>query len=143
MWWMAHTLAADVLLFDREEWTRFLRVRGPLLPADELELGQVWASTQRSLLEVRAIDPGMGVTVLDLVDGSIRHVSDVRMSRELERMDLVCTRLLPDGGGGFISDEAILVPADARARVKQVLTGGDGLALLAWLIAPTGSGIVH
>ena len=143
VWWMAHTLAADVLLFDREEWTRFLRVRGPLLPADELELGQVWASTQRSLLEVRAIDPGMGVTVLDLVDGSIRHVSDVRMSRELERMDLVCTRLLPDGGGGFISDEAILVPADARARVKQVLTGGDGLALLAWLIAPTGSGIVH
>ena len=99
-WWLAHTLAADILVFDRDELDRFLRVRGPLLPAEELALAETWRSTRRSLLEVRAIDPGMGVTVLDLVDGSVRHVSDERMSRELERMDLVCARLLPDGAGG-------------------------------------------
>ena len=142
-WWLAHTLAADILVFDRDELDRFLRVRGPLLPAEELALAETWRSTQRSLLEVRAIDPGMGVTVLDLVDGSVRHVSDERMSRELERMDLVCARLLPDGVGGLISDDAFLVPPDGRARALQLVKGGDGLALLAWLISPVGRDIVH
>jgi len=142
-WWLAHTLAADILVFDRAELDRFLRVRGPLLPAEELALAETWRSTRRSLLEVRAIDPGMGVTVLDLVDGSVRHVSDERMSRELERMDLVCARLLPDGASGLISDDAFLVPPDGRARAMQLVKGGDGLALLAWLISPVGRDIIH
>jgi len=142
-WWMAHTLAADILLFDRGELDRFLTVRGPLLPPDEMTLAESWRDTRRSLVQVRAIDPGMGVTVLDLVDGSVRHIADRRMSRELDRMDLVCTRVLSDGAGGFISDEAILIPEPGRARVQGLVASGDGTALLAWMIAPSGSEIVH
>ena len=134
----AGPLLADIVLFDRGQLARFLDVRGALLPEAERTLGRSWLATRRSLHEVQAVSPGNGLVVRDLrSDGDPVEVRDRSLSRQVEPLDLVCMRLLPDGSGGVVATDGIRVPRLQRRPVLDLLEAGDGLSLLRWVSAPT------
>lgn len=133
----AGPLLADIVLFDRGQLARFLDVRGALLPEAERTLGRSWLASRRSLHEVQAVSPGNGLAVRDLgSDGDPVEVRDRSLSRQVEPLDLVCMRLLPDGSGGVVATDGIRVPRLQRRHVLHLLETGDGLRLLRWVSAP-------
>lgn len=129
-------LVNDIVLFDRRQLERFLDVRGSLLPEPERALGRSWLVSRRSLHEVQAVRPGIGVTLKDLLGGEVVDLGDRTISRGVEPLDLVCLRLLPDGAGGVTTGGGFLVPRLQRRRVIDLLTSDDGMALLRWFAAP-------
>ena len=135
-WELQHALATDLMLFEHGGLDRFLRVRGSLLPADEVELAETWRSSRRSLYEVRAVAPGVGVTLRDLIDDSLVEVPDRSVSRQAGTLDLLSARILPDGAGKLLIGDVFLVPRGQRQHVQDLVMGGDGLELLAWLADP-------
>ena len=127
----------DVVLFDRGELDRFLRIRGVLLPEAERHLGRSWLTTRRSLYEVRAVRPGRGLTLRDLLaDGSEVDLPERGLSRNVDRLDLLCLRLVPDGVGGLMPTSAVLVPRSQRGRLIEIMRTADPIALLRWLARP-------
>jgi len=127
----------DVVLFDRGGLRRFLDVRGALLPPAERALGRTWLLSRRSLHEVQAVRPGTSVTLRDLrSDGGSVEVADRAMSGQVQPLDLLCMRLLPDGAGGLVASDGILVPRPQRRLVLDLLDSGDGLDLLRWIVIP-------
>lgn len=133
----AGPLLADIVLFDRGQLARFLDVRGGLLPEAERTLGRSWLTSRRSLHEVQAVSPGNGLAVRDLrSDGDPVEVRDRSLSYQVEPLDLVCMRLLPDGSGGVVATDGIRVPRLQRRHVLDLLETGDGLPLLRWVSAP-------
>jgi len=130
-------ILADVVLFDRGGLRRFLDVRGSLLPAAERALGRRWLLTRRSLHEVQAVRPGEGLTLRDLrTDGDPIEIADRSLSSQVQPLDLLCLRLLPDGAGGVVASDAVLVPRLQRRHVLDLLDAGDPLGLLRWVAAP-------
>ena len=131
-------MVADAVLFDRGGLGRFLDVRGALLPGAEQALGRTWLLSRRSLHEVQAVRPGTSLTLSDLrLDGGIVEVADRSISGQVQPLDLLCLRLLPDGAGGFVVFDGILVPRPQRRHVLDLLDSGDGLDLLRWIVTPT------
>jgi len=133
----AEILASDIVLFERGQLERCLRVRAGLLPERELALGRSWLSSRRSLYEVRQVRAEASITVRDLrSDGEPFEVPDRSLSRLVAPLDLICMRLLPDGSGGVLATDGILVPRSQRRRVLDVLEAGDGVDLLRWIALP-------
>ncbi len=135
---LPHTdfLTGDVVLHEQGQLDRFLEVRGHLLPAAELELGRSWVDTRRSLFEVDAIHGGV-ITLRELRDpGAVVALADRTMARQLHPLDVLCTRLLPDGEGGVIVIGGFLVPRLRRREVVDLLDRGDAFSLLCWLVEP-------
>lgn len=130
-------LVPDIVLFDRGALQRFLDVRGSLLPATERALGASWLERRRSLYEVQAAVPGSHLLLRDLVDpGETVRLADPSLSRQARTLDLLCLRLLPDGAGGSVVTDGLLVPRSQRARILDLLASADGLALLRWVARP-------
>jgi len=127
----------DIVLYDRGELERFIRVRSELLPERERDLGQSWLTTRRSLYEVRSVRPGRGLTVRDLLeDGADVALEDRALSSQVESLDLLCGRLVPDGSGGHTPSAGLLIPRSQRTRVGGIVQTGDPMALLRWLARP-------
>lgn len=130
-------MVADIVLFDRGGLRRFLDVRGALLPAAERALGRTWLLSRRSLHEVQAVRPGTSLTLRDLrSDGGIVEVADRSISGQVQPLDLLCLRLLPDGVGGVVASDGVLVPRLQRRHILDLLDSGDGLDLLHWIVMP-------
>ena len=130
-------MVADVVLFDRGALRQFLDVRGALLPGAERALGRTWLLSRRSLHEVQAVRPGTSLALRDLrSDGGVVEVADRSLSGQVQPLDLLCLRLLPDGAGGVVASDGILVPRLQRRHVLDLLDSGDGLALLRWIVTP-------
>ena len=129
-------MLTDVLLFDRGCLERFLDVRGVLLPETEQALGRSWLGTTRSLYEVRSVRPGMALTVRDLATEVSVDLGDRALSRQVEALDLLCLRIVPDGSGGLTVADAMLVPRPHRAHVLELVRSGDGGDLLRWIADP-------
>lgn len=130
-------MVADIVLYDRDGLRRFIAVRGALLPEAERELGAAWLLTRRSLHEVAAVQPGIAVTLRDLrSSGGAVQVLDRSISGHVQTLDLVCLRLLPDGAGGVLATDGVLVPRLQRRHVLDLLDTGDGVALLRWIVTP-------
>ncbi|MFN8624285.1 MAG: hypothetical protein U0869_26375 [Chloroflexota bacterium] len=138
-WWLAHALASDILLFERGELDRALMVRGPLLPAEEKELGRSWKRSRRALLEVRAIRPDAGVTLVDVDTGRVTDISDTILPRQLPLGALLCARLLPDGAGSHIADAVFTVDGTEESVLLDLVDREDGFDLLAWV---AGQGLI-
>ncbi len=126
----------DVLLFDRDQLERFIDLHDGIVPPGELDLARSWADTRRSLYEVRSVRPGR-VLVHDLLaDGPDIELADRALSTTVERLDVLCLRLVPDGSGGLTPTTAMHVPRPQRDRVAEVLGSGDPLELLRWILEP-------
>ena len=90
-------LVLDVAIFEGGGLTDFLNARGSLLPADEQMLAASWQTSQRSLFEVSAVQPGHGFTLRDIRTGDIHEVVERMGSRQAKVGDVLCTRLLDAG----------------------------------------------
>lgn len=133
---LAEPMFVDVLLFDRGALERFLDVRGVLLPEPERALGRQWLGTRRSLYEVQAVRPGAGLTLRDMVTEDVVELGDRSLSRQVQRLDVLCLHLMPDGAGGITASDGVSVPRLQRQYVLDLITSGDGLGLLRWIAHP-------
>ncbi len=130
-------MVADIVLFERGGLRQFLDVRGALLPGAERALGRTWLLSRRSLHEVQAVRPGTSLTLRDLRSaGGIVEVADRSISGQVQPLDLLCLRLLPDGVGGVVASDGVLVPRLQRRHILDLLDSGDGLDLLHWIVTP-------
>ena len=133
-------MLTDIILFDRGGLRRFLDVRGVLLPAAERSLGSTWLTSRRSLFEVQAVRPRKSVTLRDLhSDDGVVELGDRSIPGQVQPLDLLLTRLLPDGLGGSVAFDGVLVPRPQRRHVLDLLESGDGLDLLRWIVEPAPS----
>jgi hypothetical protein len=120
-------VVADAVLHEGGWFARFLADRGPLLPADERELGASWLTVERGVYEV--------------VDAS--HVRDVRSGAQLVIAGRtgavgtrICARALPDGTGARVLVAAVGVPRAREEVLLAVLAERDGRELLGVLGEP-------
>jgi hypothetical protein len=132
----SHPLVHDLELFEGGALERFLTVRGPLLPPDELELARSWIGIGRSLFEVVEVHPGSGLTVLDLRSGDRARVRELLGSHTVQVGASICGRLLPDGDGHQFSLGVVPVPVHARAVTLELLDGDPSAEDLAAYFAP-------
>lgn len=124
-------LITDVAQFDGGLLEKYLRVRGSLLPADELELATQWLSSRRTGYEVVSTRPGTTITLRDLHTEQTTEVRERTASRQLRRGDLLLARILPTGDGAMLA-LVLAVPRQQRSRLLQVVSG-DADALFGWL----------
>ena len=134
-----HPLLYDVTLTEHGWFARFLQERGPLLPEDEASLAAAWLLVARSVYEVEAITPGVGVTVRDARTGEPVEVRDVAYSRQAVRGGLICARAVPDGPGGpgrgghqFVGAIFGVAP-ESKAAVLALCDEGSGEGLCAFV----------
>jgi hypothetical protein len=77
------------------------------------------------------------VTLRDLrSDGLTVELADRSISAQVQPLDLLCLRLLPDGVGGVAASDGVLVPRPQRRHVLDLLNSGDGRDLLHWIVTP-------
>jgi hypothetical protein len=94
----AAMLALDLAVFDGGAAERFLADRGHLLRPDERELLGRWLTVPVDLYEVAWVSPGSRLRLRSLVGGPQSvELRDRLFSLSVGRLDLVVTRLLPDG----------------------------------------------
>lgn len=128
---MTVPLITDVGLFDGGLLERYLRVRGPLLPADEFELATQWLSSRRTANEVTSTRPGATITLRDLHSDVTTEVRERTASREVRRGDLLLARILPTGKGAMLA-LVLAVPRQQRSRLLEVVSA-EPEALFGWL----------
>ncbi len=135
---LADGLAHDLALFDGELMALFLAERGTLLPDDERALAESWLDSSRRLLEVIEVRPMRGLRCRDLVAGEEIEVLDRTMPAQLERLDLIYGRPLPDGAGGIrVRDAPRLVPRMMRSHLLSLLRADPTGEEVAAFFAPS------
>lgn len=94
---MGDPLVLDAVLFEGGAFAEFLEMRGSLLPDDERQLAEQWASTDRSVFGVEQVRRGQGVAVRDVRTGEMHEVRERTASHQLQPGQLVCARVVPAG----------------------------------------------
>jgi hypothetical protein len=134
-------LVHDLALFDGGLLARFLNERGALLPEDEQALARSWLDSRRRLLEVTTVRPGHGVRCRDLLTGQEVYVRDRMLTTQLEPLDLIYCRVLPDGAGELrLRDAPRYVSRLQRGELLELLGGDATGEEVAEFFAP-GSGL--
>ncbi len=111
----------------------FLHERGPLLPDDEQLLASSWRTVDRSVHEVVAVDPGVGMTLRNLGTGDVVDVRE-RSASTLARVgERFCARVVPDGASNQIIGGTFPVRTGQEATVLDLCAGDDPVALCAWV----------
>jgi hypothetical protein len=87
---------------------------GPRLPAAQQRMLDDWRRTNRyRLFEVQAVEPGVGVTVQDLLSGEVLEVNDISTSHALAKWQLLLARpLLTQGRLCFTGSGLPLPPME-------------------------------
>ena len=118
---MEDPLVLDVVLSEYGWFDRFLAERGPLLPEDEQLLLASWQLVSRSIFEIVDVQPGDGVTLQDLRTGDTLDVRERTMSGSVTVGQVICARVLPDGGSNQICGGVFFVRPGREARVIDIL----------------------
>lgn len=128
-------LVADLALFEEGLLERFCDERGPLLPADELELARSWVGLRPSLYEVVRIEADEATVELrDVATGQGIRLTDPGAAADLEPTDLLFTRLLPIGDRHERGPACLRIPFTLRDRLLGLLdTDPDGLQIASWV----------
>lgn len=129
--------AADPIVFDAALhegglFALFLRERGELLPEDEQLLAAAWQTTDRSVHEVVAVDPGVAMTLRDLATGEVAEVRERTASTQIEVGERYCARVVPDGATNQIIGGVFPVRTGHETTVLDLCAEGDPIALCAW-----------
>jgi hypothetical protein len=129
-------MVTDLALFEGGLLGRFCDERGPLLPADELELARSWLGAPMGLHEVAGVAPGHGLTLRNLSTGAHVEVRDVSGSTQVTEGVLLLARPLPVGESHVLAPAAMEVPFTVRDALLSVLDGEpDAVGIAAWLAA--------
>jgi hypothetical protein len=135
-------IVINLALFEGGVLDELCELRGPLLPADELELLRGWAEVWASAQEVVEVAPGAGVTLLDLTTGERTTVGDRRLSRSLQVGDAVLAWIVPTPQGPSPAAGVVHIPDHRRSELLHLLdTDPDATVLAGWyasLSAPPG-----
>lgn len=123
----------DAALHEDGLFSLFLRDRGALLPEDEQLLAASWLTIDRSVFEVTEVDPGVGLTVRDLISGETIEVVEQTASKQLEGGELLCARIVPDGVSHQIVGGVFDVRAGEEAAVMELCEEGSAAELCAWV----------
>ncbi|MCB0064176.1 MAG: DUF2384 domain-containing protein, partial [Caldilineaceae bacterium] len=100
---------------------RYAAEVGPLLPADQRQLLEDWQRTNRQrLLEIQAVRPGEGETVLDLLTDEVLECQDINMSHTAKRWAIVLARpVLTEGRWRFTGAGLVLDPMGKQQMVAE------------------------
>ncbi len=128
----ADPLVLDVALHEEGWFARFLRERGPLLPADEVRLGASWPAVDRTVFEVLDVRPDVGLRLRDVRTDERVDVTERAASAAVAVGALICARAVPDGAGHQLVGAVLPVSSGAEGELLEVLELGDGLSLLEW-----------
>lgn len=127
----------DTILVEGGGWHRFIADRGPLLPADELDLIQKWLPIQRSVYEIVAVHGGAGAEVRDLRTGDVLHVAERASSGSIRAGMSLLGRAVPDGSGHQFVGALIAIPDGQRDYALELCDDADGDAICGYAGALT------
>lgn len=131
---LADPLLLDAVLFEGGAFQEFLEIRGSLLPEDERSLAEQWLLVERSVFEVEEVRRGEGVTVRDLRTGDTHDVREVAASRQLNKGQLVCARVVPAGDTiQFFGGIEPVALHDRDPLIQLLDDGPDAVTLVAAL----------
>jgi hypothetical protein len=128
-------LVIDVALCELGWFRRFLADRGPLLPDDEALLATSWALVERTLYEIEAVRPRVGLTLCDLRSAEHLEVRERTFSRSAKVGTVVCGRAVPDGETHQLIGGLFPVAPGTEAAVLDLLDEGDGVSLVSYVAA--------
>lgn len=128
----ADPLVGDVTLHEDGWFARFLAERGPLLPADEAELGASWLDAERTVFEVLAARPGEGLDLRDRRTDDTLTVTERTASASVAVGALLCARAVPDGQDHRLVGAVLPVEPDQLDDLLDRLSEGVGADLLEW-----------
>lgn len=123
----ADLLAVDLAIFEGGIGERFLAARGHLLRPDERDLLRDWLTRPVDLYEVTRVSAGSELTVRSMTGGPDRiRMRDRLLSLTAYRLDVIVTRLLPDGdrlpdGAPLLRVLGGIAKLDRSARRKSAL----------------------
>lgn len=125
---------ASICLFEGGLIEDFCRLRGPLVPADELDLLRSWAEVTAGAYELVEVEPGTGMTVLDLTTGDRHEVAERSASEQLAEGQLLLTWLIPyPDGTTRIALGAGPIPVQHRRSLLALLDAApDAENLASW-----------
>lgn len=129
----ADPIVFDAALHEGGLFGLFLHERGPLLPDDEQLLAASWRTVDRSVHEVVAVDPGVGMTLRNLSTGDVIDVRERTASTQATVGERYCARVVPDGASNQIIGGTFPVRTGQEATVLDLCTANDPLALCAWV----------
>lgn len=126
-------LIVELAVFDAGGIDEYLDHRGPLLPADEVEILDEWRHVQLRLWEVTATDGVSSITVRDTGNGDTHTTTDVSSATRFRPGDQVATHLLPAWGEMWLPTVLVPVPLQHRDRLRRVLDDyPDADSLASW-----------
>lgn len=94
---IADPVVVSAMLFEGLVLDDYIESRGPLLPADELELAREWTRCERSLWQIEDLQPGVGMVVRDVRRGGSLFVHEVLGSQDTKVGMLFVSLVLPVG----------------------------------------------
>ncbi len=126
-------LLMDLVLTERGWFGDFVDDRGSLLPEDELLLAQSWTLVDRTVYEVEAVRPRIGLTVRDLATGEKLDVRERTFSSKAQKGWMICARAVPDGETNQFVGGIFSVQPGTEEQVLDMCIDGDSAALARWV----------
>lgn len=129
---MDDPLVMDLVLTEGAWFGRFVADRGHLLPGDEALLASSWMTVERTVYEITAASPGVGLTLRDLRTGDELDVRERTFSRACRAGMMVCARALPDGETNQLIGGIFPVTPGNETTLLDLLDDGDPHEIAAW-----------
>ena len=101
---------------------RFLDWRAEDLDAPTKSLLEALVASQLRLYEIRAVRPGEGLTLFDLLDGRTIEVRERLGSRSVERWDLLAARTFPSRGATLLAGGILALGAARKEELLAALS---------------------
>jgi hypothetical protein len=128
----ADPIVLDAALHEGGLFSRFIHDRGELLPDDERLLAAAWQTADRSVHEVLAVEPGVGMSLRDLATGEVTDVRERTASRSARVGECYCARVVPDGSSNQVIGGVFPIRAGHEQAVLDLCADADPHALCAW-----------
>ena len=133
---LENPLVVDLALHELGGFRQFLDERGPILPEDELLLYALWELVPRTLFEIVEVRREEGLTLRDLRTGDVIVVQERALTRTASAGQVMCMRVLPDGGDGHqICGGIFAIRPGHEQRLLDVLDSPDPEYVVAGLIS--------
>lgn len=126
--------ARDFMIHEGGLLGRFLEHRGELLPPSELERLRSWQIGRRDLYEIVGIDPGVGMNLRNMRTDDEQHIVEHNSSLDAQLGQLLLLRLETLNGVTTSYGQGVLVPAQHRDRVLEIVDDLEIEDLLRWFV---------
>ncbi|HZS22897.1 MAG TPA: SEC-C domain-containing protein, partial [Pseudonocardiaceae bacterium] len=126
----------DLVLFQGGLVDKFLAARGHWLHPDERELIDDWRQIPVTLYEAVDVQTDAGVTLRALPDGELIQVADKLFAQSVQRLDLLCGRVLHDRSAPRMLAATVPVPRQRRRELAGLLASDPPLEKVADFLAP-------